>query len=146
MQNFITNMKKTIFASLLLIIATILAGCDKKMEPNTQNILGLWVENDVINDTTLQSDSRVTYYFGNDNMVTISVSHASGGDTTIVKSWCFNLYGDDILSLNAEMSDFSGENWRVTKLTENEMHWESYFPNNSGWNCYVTKHLIRVKK
>ena len=43
MQNFITNMKKTIFASLLLIIATILAGCDKKMEPNTQNILGLWV-------------------------------------------------------------------------------------------------------
>lgn len=143
----IVFMKKYFLAIALLGIVALLSSCEPKLEPTKQNIVGHWVESYKDYPNFMQ-DGSIEYTFDTNRNVSIFVYDAlSGKDTTIIKSYDIGEMGPNILTFNMEMSDFSGENWTIIKLTKNEMDWQrmgsTFSPGTVGGDF---RHLVRVQE
>lgn len=112
-------MKRT---ALLAIALLSLAGCSK-LDVNEANILGGWVE--TYEDYPYYAEEGfVSWNFKPDGWVDIHVYDVFAGDSDIAKTYTIGAFGDDVISLNLMMSDFSGADYKITKLTNDEMEWQ----------------------
>lgn len=113
-----------------LLIAAILAfaGCSK-LEVNEANILGTWVD-DYSAYPYYAPEGGETYTFHPNNTVDIHYYDVFAGEHDVQKTYCvgplvtFSGEEKDVLSFDPQMSDFSGENFKIVKLTKNEMEWQ----------------------
>ncbi len=140
-------MKKYFLAIALLGIVALLSSCEPKLEPSVESIVGHWVESYKDYPYFMQ-DGSIEYTFDTNRRVSIFVYDAlSGKDTTIIKSYDIGEMGPNVLTFNMEMSDFSGENWTIIKLTKNEMDWQrmgtTFSPGTVGGDF---RHLVRVQE
>lgn len=118
-------MKKICF---VLMSIALFAGCTK-MEVNTDNILGTWVD-DYSDYPYYAPEGGETYTFKADGTVDIHFYDVFAGDHDVQKTYCVGSMvtptGEekDVLTFNQFMSDFSGEDFKIVKLTKNEMEWQ----------------------
>lgn len=142
----IVFMKKYFLAIALFGIVALLSSCEPKLEPTVESIVGHWVESYKDYPNFMQ-DGSIEYTFDTNRNVSIFVYDAlSGKDTTIIKSYDIGEMGPNVLTFNIVMSDFSGENWTIIKLTKNEMDWQrmgtTFSPGSVGGDF---RHLVRVQ-
>ena len=113
-----------------LLIAAILAfsGCSK-LEVNEVNILGTWVD-DYSAYPYYAPEGGETYTFKADGKVDIHFYDAFAGEHDVQRTYTVGALGtpagmeNDVLSFDPYMPDFSGESFKIVKLTKNEMEWQ----------------------
>lgn len=118
-------MEKTIFAALAITMSLLsLTSCnDDELEVSDANILGTWVE-DYSDYPYFASESRLTWSFGNDGYAAIHIYDVFAGDSDYTKTYRIGLFGENVISFNHVMSDYSSEDYTIKKLTKNEMEWQ----------------------
>ena len=146
-------MKK--LATMAAVLCTLLlqTACTK-MEICEENILGTWVE-DYADYPYYAPEGYATYTFNADNRVDIHFYDVFAGEHDVRKTYhvggnlgqgLYGHAGKDVIFLNAEMSDFSGENYTIVKLTKDEMEWQRVGTTFSkGTVGSDFKHFIRRK-
>ncbi len=110
-------MKKTLL--VFMFVASVFSSCNK-LEINEGNILGTWYE-DYSDYPYYAPDGGVICTFRADGKVDIHFYDVFAGDSDVRKTY---LISNNELWLNPEMSDFSGEQYRIVKLTKAEMEWQ----------------------
>lgn len=151
--NFRINMKKNLFITLLFSIVALLSSCEPKLEPTVENIVGHWVESYKDYPNFMQ-DGSIEYTFNSNGKVTKFIYDAlSGRDTTIMMTYAITDLESvgttlhNVLIFNPQMSDYSGEDWTIVKLTKNEMEWQrvgtTFSPGSVGGDF---RHLVRVQE
>lgn len=113
-----------------LLIAAILsfAGCSK-LEVNEANILGTWVD-DYSDYPYYAPEGGETYTFNADGTVDVHYYDVFAGDHDVQRTYSVGTIEttsgmeNDILLLDPHMSDYSGEGFKIVKLTKNEMEWQ----------------------
>lgn len=113
-----------------LLIAAILAfsGCSK-LEVNEVNILGTWVD-DYSAYPYYAPEGGETYTFKADGKVDIHFYDVFAGEHDVQRIYVVGDMGttsgieNDVLSFDSYMSDFSGESFKIVKLTKDEMEWQ----------------------
>lgn len=113
-----------------LLIAAILsfAGCSK-LEVNEANILGTWVD-DYSAYPYYAPEGGETYTFNADGTVDVHYYDVFAGDHDVQRTYSVGTIEttsgmeNDILLLDPHMSDYSGEGFKIVKLTKNEMEWQ----------------------
>lgn len=99
------------------------SSCDNdELVITEDNIIGEWVE-DYSDYPYFASESRMLWTFRNNNRVDIHLYDVFAGDSVYSKSYHIGMLGDNVISLNVFMSDFSGADYEITKLTKNKMEW-----------------------
>lgn len=118
-------------ASLILLVACALCGCEK-LEVETADILGTWVEEhsdypfyapegNVYWTFSVPEDDKS--YFG-EGVVEISYHDATEGDKCETKSFFVGTNpGENYLFLNLVRSNDSGAEYIIEKLSKNKMTW-----------------------
>lgn len=100
------------------------SSCDNdELVITEDNIIGEWVE-DYSDCPYFASESRMLWTFRNNNRVDIHLYDVFAGDSVYSKSYHIGMLGDNVISLNVFMSDFSGADYEITKLTKNTMEWQ----------------------
>lgn len=100
------------------------SSCDNdELVITEDNIIGEWVE-DYSDYPYFASESRMLWTFRNNNRVDIHLYDVFAGDSVYSKSYHIGMLGDNVISLNVFMSDFSGADYEITKLTKNKMEWQ----------------------
>ena len=114
-------MKHLLFAFLFAIFA--LTSCDnEELKITEDNILGEWVEE--YGDYSIHaSETQIIWTFREKNRVDIHMCDVFQ-DSVFSKSYHIGLLGDNVISLNVMMSDFSGADYKITKLTKKKMEWK----------------------
>lgn len=141
-----------------LFIATIalalftFTSCDKdELEISKENVLGQW-EEDYSDYPYYAPEGGVTYTFNSNGTVDVHYYDVFAGDHDVQKTYHIGAMvttsGDekDVLIFNHFMSDLSGENFKIVKLTKNEMEWQrlgTTFQKGTVGSDF--KHLIRKK-
>ena len=114
--------------SLLIVAILAFAGCSK-LEVNQANILGTWVD-DYSAYPYYAPEGDETYTFNADGTVDIHYYDVFAGDHDVQKTytvWSLETPSgieNDVLSFNPQMSDLSGDNFKIVKLTKTEMEWQ----------------------
>ncbi len=114
--------------SLFVVAILAFAGCSK-LEVNEENILGTWVD-DYSAYPYYAPEGGETYTFNANGTVDIHYYDVFAGDHDVQKTYHIGPLvtpsGEekDVLMLNMFMSDFSGEDFKIVKLTKNEMEWQ----------------------
>ena len=114
--------------SLFIMAILAFAGCSK-LEVNKENILGTWVD-DYSAYPYYAPEGGETYIFNANGTVDVHYYDVFAGDYDVQKTYTVWSLGtlsgmeDGVLSFNPEMSDFSGEDFKIVKLTKNEMEWQ----------------------
>lgn len=118
-------MKHLSFTFLVVLFALFAcASCDNdELEITEDNIIGEWVE-DYSDDPNIATECLTIWTFESDHYVDIHVCDVFARDTIISKSYHIGMLGDNVISLNFFMSDFSGADYKITKLTKNKMEWQ----------------------
>lgn len=144
-------MKKTklLFATIVLSLLAI-ASCDKdELDISQENVLGQWVE-DYSDYPYFATEGYITYNFNADGLVDIHVYDVFAGDSVMKKTYTVaEDYGDgkDVLMINPHMSDYSGEYYKIVKLTKNVMEWQRVGTSfQKGTVGSDFKHLIRKRQ
>ena len=105
---------------------SILTGCSKtELEVSNESILGEWTET-YENYPYFMQDGFVEWTFRPDSKVDIHVYDVFAGDSNVSRS--FELKdeeGQTVISIKTgEEESFSYPDYRITKLTRNEMEWQ----------------------
>lgn len=114
--------------SLFITAILVFAGCSK-LEVNKENILGTWVD-DYSAYPYYAPEGGETYTFNADGTVDVHYYDVFAGDHDVQKSytvWSLETPSgmeNDVLSFNPQMSDLSGEDFKMVKLTKTEMEWQ----------------------
>ncbi len=114
--------------SLFIMAILAFAGCSK-LEVNQANILGTWVD-DYSAYPYYAPEGGETYTFNADGTVDIHYYDVFAGDHDVQKTytvWSLETPSgieNDVLSFNPQMSDLSGDNFKIVKLTKTEMEWQ----------------------
>lgn len=118
-------MKHLSFTFLVVLFALFAcASCvNDELEITEDNIIGEWVE-DYSDSPNIATECRTIWTFKSDHYVDIHVCDVFARDTIISKSYHIGMLGDNVISLNFFMSDFSGADYKITKLTKNKMEWQ----------------------
>lgn len=132
-------MKHLSFTFLVVLFALFAcASCDNdELEITEDNIIGEWVE-DYSDYPYFASESRIIWTFRPDCRADIHVYDVFAGDSVYSKSYHIGMLGDNVISLNVFMSDYSGADYEITKLTKNKMEWQKvgagkdYLPGSLG--------------
>ena len=111
------DMKKILFAIALML--PLLTGCSK-LEINQDNIIGTWVD-DYSDHPYYAPEGGATYTFRADGKVDIHFYDVFAGEKDVRKSY---LIENGELHLNPQMSDLSGDVFKIIKLTKEEMEWQ----------------------
>ena len=118
-------MKKIV---LFVLAIFSLAGCSK-LEVNEANILGTWVD-DYSAYPYYAPEGGETYSFNSNGTVDIHFYDAFAGEHDVRRMYTVWSLGtpsgieNDVLSFDPHMSDLSGEDFKIVKLTKNEMEWQ----------------------
>ena len=113
-----------------LLIAAILAfaGCSK-LEVNQANILGTWVD-DYSAYPYYAPEGGETYTFNADGTVDVHYYDVFAGDHDVQRTYTVGAVEgtsgmeNDVLLLDPHMSDYSGDGFKIVKLTKTEMEWQ----------------------
>lgn len=107
----------------LIILALLpLVSCSK-LDIKQANIVGEWTET-YEGYPYYTSEGFVSWNFKSDGYVDIRIYDVFAGYNELTKAYTIGALGNDIISLNIMMSDLSGANYKITKLTKNEMEWQ----------------------
>lgn len=131
-------MRKNLYGVLLLLFITFgFTACEKDEKIDISLLEGAWsVAND---DPHLIIDGMVVYNFDTGNKCSIVLSDAlSGRDTTINRTYLLSFDNTVITLLNEE--ERYTEQYRILKLTPQEMKWENASPDDGNSN----KRLVKV--
>ncbi len=122
--NFVGSIAVVLFAGVTF------SSCDKDdIEINEQNIIGTWVE-EYSDYPYYAPDGGLTWTFSTDGYAYIHIYDVFAGDHDVQQTYIvgsmMTTSGEekDILTLNPHMSDYSGEAFKIVKLTKNEMEWQ----------------------
>ena len=118
-------MKHLSFTFLAVLFALFAcASCDNdELKITEDNIIGEWVE-DYSDYPYFASESRIIWTFRPDCRADVHVYDIFAGDSVYSKSYHIGMLGDNVISLNVFMSDYSGADYEITKLTKNTMEWQ----------------------
>lgn len=145
------NKIKSYFSFLIcgIIAVTVFSSCSKDddgVEVNKANILGEWVE-DYSDYSYFAPEGYSTYTFKDNGKVDIHIYDVFAGEKDITKTFIVGgEFGENVLVLNPEMSDYTGEAYNIVKLTKSEMEWQmvgTTFQKGSVGGEF--KHFIRRK-
>ena len=146
-------MKRLCFylATVVLSLFTFIS-CDKdELEISTENILGQWVE-DYSDYPYFTTEGYATYTFNANSTVDIHFYDVFAGEHDVQRTYSVGAIEttsgmeNDVLLLDPHMSDYSGEGFKIVKLTKNEMEWQrlgTTFQKGTVGSDF--KHLIRKK-
>ena len=112
---------------------------------NQENIEGTWSEQ--YDPTVFAMDGSVTFTFDGNNHYQLHIYDAlSGGSYDQSGTYALDLIDKNTITLNPIMSDFSGADYKIVKLTSDEMAWQrvgtTYSPGTWGSDY---RHFVRVK-
>ena len=114
--------------SLFIMAILVFAGCST-LEVNKDNILGTWVD-DYSAYPYYAPEGGETYTFNADGTVDVHYYDVFAGDHDVQRTytvWSLETPSgieNDVLSFNPQMSDLSGDNFKIVKLTKTEMEWQ----------------------
>lgn len=135
------------FAILFALFTCVSCGNDE-LEITEDNIIGEWVE-DYSDYPYFATEGGMTWTFRSDHRVDIHVYDVFAGDTIFSKSYFVGSIDgiDNVIMLNSHMSDFSGEDYEITKLTKTKMEWQKigtkFTPGTVGSDFRSFTKLIR---
>ncbi len=128
-QRYLSKLENTMKKIALSVIAFLsVVGCSK-LEVNEANILGTWVD-DYSAYPYYAPEGGETYTFRADGMVDIHFYDVFAGEHDAQRIYIVGAMEttsgieNDVLSFDPQMSDFSGESFKIVKLTKNEMEWQ----------------------
>ena len=114
--------------SLIIMAILAFAGCSK-LEVNKENILGTWVD-DYSAYPYYAPEGGETYTFNADGTVDIHYYDVFAGDHDVQRTYTVGAVEgtsgmeNDVLLLDPHMSDYSGDGFKIVKLTKTEMEWQ----------------------
>ena len=114
--------------SLFIMAILAFAGCSK-LEVNKENILGTWVD-DYSAYPYYAPEGGETYTFNADGTVDIHYYDVFAGDHDVQRTYTVGAVEgtsgmeNDVLLLDPHMSDYSGDGFKIVKLTKTEMEWQ----------------------
>lgn len=142
---------KSFIATIALALFAF-TSCDKdELEISKENVLGQW-EEDYSNYPYYASEGGVTYTFNSNGTVDVHYYDVFAGDHDVQRTYSVGTIEttsgmeNDILLLDPHMSDYSGEGFKIVKLTKTEMEWQrlgTTFQKGTVGSDF--KHLIRKK-
>ena len=135
---------KHLFFTIAFALFVFLSCDNDELVITEDNIIGEWVE-DYSDYPYFASESRMLWTFRNNNRVDIHLYDVFAGDSVYSKSYHIGMLGDNVISLNVFMSDFSGADYEITKLTKNTMEWQKvgvgkdFLPGSLGsdFKCFT---------
>ena len=104
------------------------AGCSK-LEVNKENILGTWVD-DYSAYPYYAPEGGETYTFNADGTVDVHYYDVFAGDHDVQRTYTVGAVEgtsgmeNGVLLLDPHMSDYSGDGFKIVKLTKTEMEWQ----------------------
>lgn len=117
-------MKQFFLFTITILSVLSVASCrPEEVSLDEQYLIGTWIET-YEDYPDFMSDGYIEYTFTPDRKVLIHVYDVFAGDTTYTKFYDLGLFGDNTLVFNAVMSDYSGEDYIITKHKKNEMEWQ----------------------
>ena len=114
--------------SLLIVAILAFAGCSK-LEVNQANIIGTWVD-DYSAYPYYAPEGGETYTFNADGTVDVHYYDACAGDHDVQRTYIVGPVEGTSgmenggLLLDPHMSDYSGDGFKIVKLTKTEMEWQ----------------------
>ena len=128
-----------IIAALLVVG---LCGCEKI---DMNRLEGTWSEQ--YDPMVFAMDGSVEYTFDGNNHYQLHVYDALSGESHDYSGiYAIDMFGKGTITLNPQMSDFSGATYKVVKLTSKEMEWQKKGTTYSIGTWGVDyRHFIRVK-
>ena len=128
---------------MIALAAVAVGACNKPV--NQENIEGTWSEQ--YDPTVFAMDGSVTFTFDRNNHYQLHVYDAlSGGSYDQSGTYALDLIDKNTITLNPIMSDFSGADYKIVKLTSTEMAWQkagtTYSPGTWGSDY---RHFVRVE-
>lgn len=141
-----------LFITTIALALFTFTSCDKdELEISKENVLGQW-EEDYSDYPYYATEGGVTYTFNANGMVDIHFYDVFAGDHDVQRTYSVGTIEttsgmeNDILLLDPHMSDYSGEGFKIVKLTKTEMEWQrlgTTFQKGTVGSDF--KHLIRKK-
>ena len=114
--------------SLFIMAILTFAGCSK-IEVNKENILGTWVD-DYSAYPYYAPEGGEKYTFNADGTVDIHYYDVFAGDHDVQRTYTVGAVEgtsgmeNNVLLLDPHMSDYSGDGFKIVKLTKTEMEWQ----------------------
>ena len=114
--------------SLFIMAILTFAGCSK-IEVNKENIRGTWVD-DYSAYPYYAPEGGETYTFNADGTVDIHYYDVFAGDHDVQRTYTVGAIEgtsgmeNNVLLLDPHMSDYSGDGFKIVKLTKTEMEWQ----------------------
>lgn len=137
---------------LILTIALSLfafTACDDDLDVSRENVTGQWIE-EYSDYPYFMPDGYISYDFKADGKVDIHVYDVFDGEHDYQKSYTVGTMvttsgkEKDVVTFNPSSSDYSGESYKIVKLTKDEMEWQrvgTTFQKGTVGSDY--KHLVR---
>lgn len=112
-------MRKILFAFLLVM--PFISACSKAdLDITEENILGKWTE-DYSEYPYLATEGWTSYTFNYDSTVGVHIYDVFAGSSDRQMTY---IVENGEIWLNPEQSDLSGEQFKIVKLTKDEMEWQ----------------------
>ena len=126
-----------------LAAVAVVGACNKPV--NQENIEGTWSEQ--YDPTVFAMDGSVTFTFDGNNHYQLHIYDALSGESYDRSgTYAIDLIDKNTITLNPIMSDFSGADYKIVKLTSTEMAWQkagtTYSPGTWGSDY---RHFVRVE-
>ncbi|KGN75447.1 hypothetical protein HQ47_01835 [Porphyromonas macacae] len=107
---------------IITIISLIVISCSKE-EIRLNHLQGKW--NECYDNSEFCMDGRIEYDFLGENAYVQTSYDILSHKMSVSKGYyALGIFGENVLTLNPQMSDFSGESYTIVKLTSKEMVWQ----------------------
>lgn len=128
---------------MIILAALSVATCSKTVTEGS--IEGRWREK--YDDPLFIMEGTLEYIFDGQNGYRLLVDdYLSGHTTEITGHYALNLFGNNTITINPAMSDYSGATYSIVKLTDSEMAWQlegtTYARGTQGHDY---RHFVKVK-
>ena len=128
----------------MIALAAVVVACNKPV--NQENIEGTWSEQ--YDPTVFAMDGSVVYTFDGNNHYQLHVYYALSGESRDQSgTYALDLINKNTIYIDPIMSDLSGAEYKIVKLTSDEMAWQkvgtTYSPGTWGVDY---RHFVRVKE
>ena len=135
------NMKRF---CMIVWAALSLGACNRIVAPGT--IEGTWTEQ--YDASVFALDGSVEYTFGANNQYRLRTYDALSGEVkTVTGHYVLDMFGENTITINPEMSDLSNITYSIVKLTSREMAWQRQGTTYSQgtWGSDY-RHFVRSKR
>ena len=128
---------------MVALAAVAVVACNKPV--NQENIEGTWSEQ--YDPTVFAMDGAVVFTFDRNNHYQLHVYDALSGESQDKSgTYALDMIHKNTITINPMMSDFSGAEYKIVKLTSTEMAWqkEGTTYSKGAWGSDY-RHFVRVK-